>query len=130
MAVGVAAPDPVRDPLAILPGLESLFVAGDLPWGGDEQTISQGMFEPGAGYDTVVVSSWRQIIDLADPDASVGTNTIGQSGNPASPHFKDQVDDWANVRFHPLPLSRDRVAEFAESTITLQPAIPHAARLR
>src|SRR5213592_385195 len=41
-------------PLALLPGLEPLFVAAELEWGGDEQTISQGMFEPGAGYDAVV----------------------------------------------------------------------------
>ncbi|HXJ64453.1 MAG TPA: penicillin acylase family protein, partial [Actinomycetota bacterium] len=108
-------------PLAILPGTESIFVGAELEWGGDEQTISQGMFEPGAGYGTVVVSSWRQIIDLADVDRSVATNTIGQSGNPASPHYRDQVDDWSTWRGHPLPLSRDELDRVAESTITLVP---------
>jgi penicillin G amidase len=108
-------------PLAILPGLEELFVAGEIEIGGDEQTISQGMFEPGVGYDAVVVSSWRQIIDLANTDASIGTNTIGQSGNPASPHYKDQIADWAAARSHPIPLSRDRVDEIAATTATLVP---------
>jgi penicillin amidase len=108
-------------PLAILPGLESLFVAGGHEWGGDEQTVSQGMFEPGEGWDTVVVSSWRQIVDLADVDASTVTNTVGQSGNPASRHYADQVEDWAHVRYHPAPLSREAVDEIAESRLTLRP---------
>ena len=96
-------------------------MAADLEWGGDEQTISQGMFEPGAGYGTVVVSSWRQIIDLSNPDASVGTNTVGQSGNPASPHYRDQIDDWSTWRGHPLPLSRAEVDRIAESTAHAPP---------
>jgi penicillin amidase len=108
-------------PLAILPGCDDLFVAGDLEHGGDEQTINQGMFEPGTGYGMVVVSSWRQIIDLSNVDDSVGTNTIGQSGNPASPHFGDQVEDWSSERYHPLPLSPAKVAEIAESKLTLLP---------
>jgi penicillin amidase len=95
---------------------------GGREWGGDEQTVSQGMFEPGAGWDTVVVSSWRQIIDLSDVDASRVTNTVGQSGNPASPHYADQVEDWASVGYHPAPLSREAVDRIAESTITLRPA--------
>src|SRR5262249_17271965 len=108
-------------PLAILPGLDELFVAADLEWGGDGQTISQGVFEAGDRYDTVVVSSWRQIVDLSDVDASVGTNTIGQSGNPTSPHYRDQVGDWSTWRGHPLPISRDAVDAVAESTVTLRP---------
>jgi penicillin amidase len=108
-------------PLAILPGLESLFVAAEIEIGGDEQTIHQGMFEPGAGYDAVVIPSWRHVIDLSDVDASVGTNTVGQSGNPASPHYKDLVELWSTGRYHPLPLSRDKVDGLAESSITLRP---------
>ncbi len=108
-------------PLAILPGLESLFVAAEIEIGGDEQTIHQGLFEPGAGYNAVVIPSWRHVIDLADVDASVGTNTVGQSGNPASPHYKDLVELWSTGRYHPLPLSRAKVDEIAESTATLVP---------
>src|SRR5205814_2211834 len=51
--------------LALIPGLDELLVGGEAPWGGDEQTVCQGMYEPGSGgYDVVVVSSWRQILDV------------------------------------------------------------------
>lgn len=108
--------------LAIIPELRELFTGGEAPHGGDEQTVNQGTFEPGVGtYDTVVVSSWRQIVDLSDLDSSVGTHTVGQSGNPASPHFKDLFPLWSNVDYHPLPFTRAAVEAATESALTLLP---------
>jgi len=105
-----------------VPDLEELFTVGVAPHGGDEQTINQGIFEPGGGtYDTVVVSSWRQIIDLSDLDASVGTHTAGQSGNPASPHFNDLFALWSAGRYHPLPFTRAAVEAATESRLLLTP---------
>ena len=108
--------------LARVPGLGDLFTGGEMPIGGDEQTVLQSMYEPGAGtYDAVVVPSWRQILDPSDWDASVGTHTVGQSGNPASPHFADLFPLWAEGRHHPLPFSRSAVEAAAESTQRLVP---------
>ena len=108
-------------PLAAIPDLAEVFTVGDTPWGGDEQTVSQGMFEPGTGYDAVIVSSWRQIIDLADLDASVGTHTVGQSGNPASPHWADLFPLWSAGQYHPLPFSRPAVEGATEFRMELVP---------
>jgi penicillin amidase len=69
----------------------------------------------------VVVPSWRQIIDLGDIDASVGVNTTGQSGHPASPHFRDQVALWAAGDYHPLPFTRAAVEEAAVAELRLLP---------
>ena len=108
--------------LAIIPDLAELFTGGEAPWGGDEQTVCQGLFEPGSGtYDVVVVPSWRQILDLSDWDASVGTHTVGQSGNPASPHFNDLFPLWSTGQCHPLPYTRAAVEAAAESAMTLIP---------
>ncbi len=107
--------------LARVPDLAELFTGGELGWGGDEQTVCQGMYEPGAGYDAVVVPSWRQIIDLSDLDASVGTHTVGQSGNPASPHFKDLFPLWSTGQYHPLPFTRAAVEAATESRLELLP---------
>ena len=107
--------------LAIIPDLADLFTAGEVEVGGDEQTVHQGMFEPGLSYEVVVAPSWRQVIDLADLDASVGTNTVGQSGNPASPHFGDLVELWGSGRHHPMPFSREAVERAAEATLRLLP---------
>jgi penicillin amidase len=98
-----------------------LFSAGDVEVGGDEQTVLQGMFEPGSSYDVVVTASWRQIVDLSDWDASVGTHAPGQSGNPADPHWADLLPLWASGQHHPMPFSRSAVEDASETTFRLTP---------
>lgn len=107
--------------LALIPGLDRLFTAGEVELGGDEQTVNQALFEPGVPYEVAVIPSWRMIVDLADLDASVGANTLGQSGNPASPHFKDQLDLWARGEHHPMPFSRRAVEAATRATLRLLP---------
>lgn len=108
-------------PLAAVPELAGLFTAGEVAIGGDEQTVCQTMFEPEDGYDAAVVPSWRQIIDTADPDSSVGVHTTGQSGNPASAHWNDQLPLWSGGEYHPLPLTPAAVERLALSTLRLTP---------
>lgn len=107
--------------LARVPDLAPLFTAGEVEVGGDEQTVSQGLFEPGWSYQAVVVPSWRQILDPSDWDASVGTHTVGQSGHPASPHFADLLELWAEGEHHPMPFTRPAVEAAAEATLHLLP---------
>ncbi|MFC7175579.1 penicillin acylase family protein [Halosegnis marinus] len=45
-------------------------------------------------------SSWRMVVA---GDESYGVIPGGQSGNPYSPHYDDQLDDWANGRYHAIP---------------------------
>lgn len=108
-------------PLAMIHDVEELFAAGIVEAGGDAQTINQSAFEPGSGYGVAVLASWRQIIDLADVDASLGVLTTGQSGNPLSPHWNDQMELWARGEYHPLPFTRPAVEAHAASTMTLSP---------
>ncbi|MFN2545384.1 MAG: penicillin acylase family protein [Actinomycetota bacterium] len=107
--------------LAMIPDLAEMFTPGIVDIGGDEQTVLASLFEPGFGYDAEVVPSWRHIIDLSDIEASVGVHTVGQSGHPASPHFRDFVELWSKGEYHPLPYSRARVEEAAEHTLRLAP---------
>jgi penicillin G amidase len=106
---------------ALIPDLAELFTAAEGPLGGDEQTVLQGLYEPGSSYEALVVPSWRQVIDLGDLDASVGTHTVGQSGNPASPHFSDLYPLWSTGRYHPLPFTRGAVESAAVSKLDLLP---------
>ena len=40
----------IAHPLASIPGLEPLFTAADIPFGGDEQTVAQGGFDGSLGF--------------------------------------------------------------------------------
>ncbi|HEX2030953.1 MAG TPA: penicillin acylase family protein [Actinomycetota bacterium] len=107
--------------LALIPDLAELFTGGVVELGGDEQTLLQGNFEPGAGYDVSVCPSWRQVVDLGDLDASAAVFPGGQSGNPASPHFADQLELWGRGELHPMPFSRGAVEAAADAMLRLVP---------
>ena len=107
--------------LAAAPGLGELFTVGEVELGGDEQTVAQALFEPGVPYDVVVVPSWRQVVDLGDLDAAVSVLTLGQSANPESPHYRDQLSLWAAGEHHPMPFTRDAVERETSAVLRLEP---------
>jgi penicillin amidase len=108
-------------PLGRMPGLEPLFVAAEIPLGGDEQTVNNAGFEGDGPFDVYVVPSWRVVYDLANLDASMGILPTGQSGNPSSPHWNDQTDAWAAGQLRPLPFTRPAVDAAATDRLTIVP---------
>lgn len=78
-------------PLAKIPGLEPLFVAVDEPLGGDEQTVAAAGMDAVAGRTAAVIASVRMVWDLADLPGCAFAVPAGVSGNPASPHWRDQT---------------------------------------
>ena len=108
-------------PLGRMPGLEPLFVAAELPLGGDEQTVNNAGFEGDGPFEVYVVPSWRAVYDLSNLDDSMGILPTGQSGNPASPHWNDQTDAWAAGGLRPLPFTRAAVEAAALERLTIAP---------
>jgi penicillin amidase len=108
-------------PLGAIPGLGSLFTAGEAELGGDEQTVAQGGFDGRDGYLVDVIASWRAVYDLADLDRSIGVLPAGVSGNPASSHWNDQFPLWIAGEHHPLPFTRPAVEAAAMATLRLLP---------
>jgi penicillin amidase len=66
-------------------------------------------------------ASWRQLVDFSDLDKALWVHTGGQSGHPASGHYRDLVHHWASGRYRPLLWSRDRVEAEAEARLILVP---------
>ena len=85
---------------------------------GDANTVNA---TSGANYQQTAGASWREILDVGDWDRSVITNVPGESGDPASPHYSDLLQDWAQGRYHPLPYSRKAVEAATEERIELVP---------
>ena len=78
----------------------------------------------GPDYSQTHGASYREIIDLADWDRSVTTNTPGESNVPGSPHYGDLLAPWAAGQYHPLPYSRRAVEAAAEQRLLLVPNAP------
>jgi penicillin amidase len=82
---------------------------------------------PRAGYgDTVFATgtsaaTFREVMDLADWDRSIGTSAPGQSGQPGSPHFDDLAKLWAAEQYFPYSFSQALVEKNAEATLVLRP---------
>ena len=65
---------------------------------GDDLTLN-----PGAnGGEVTGGASWRMVVDFSDLGHSFGIYPGGQSEDPASPHYDDQVKPWAEGRYLPL----------------------------
>jgi penicillin amidase len=103
-------------PLARIPGLDALFTAAAIPFGGDQDTVSLGALDARLGHRPAVVPSIRSVWDLGDLERSVGVVPSGVSGNPASPHWADQAPLFAAGDAKPSGFASETVA-----TLTLRP---------
>jgi penicillin amidase len=92
---------------------------GPAPRGGDGFTVSA----TGSSDNQTGGGSFKIIVDTEDWDNSIGQNTPGQSGNPASPHYRDLFEMWAQGKYFPIAYSRGKVESVAEERVTLQPAV-------
>ncbi|HUF28921.1 MAG TPA: penicillin acylase family protein [Gemmatimonadaceae bacterium] len=90
---------------------------GPLPRGGYGNTVNA----TGGRDNQTSGASFRIVVDLGDWDLAVGTNTPGQSGDPASPHYRDLFAMWANDRFFPVLYSRERVEAATGARVMLTP---------
>jgi len=80
----------------------------------------------GAGGSMATVNvgpyvSMRLIADPADWNNTRHGIALGASGDPASPHYKDQLEDWRQVSPRIFPFSSEAVARAAKQTLILTP---------
>ena len=90
---------------------------GPLPRGGGSNTLNanHGNDRQRSG------ASFRMIVDTADWDAAVGTNTPGQSGDPRSPYYNNLFKGWNEADYFPLYYSREKVELATDSKTILNP---------
>jgi penicillin amidase len=119
---GKVHPVAFNHPLGSQKPLDKIFSRGPYPFGGDANTVWQSGYNPKLPFkvEGSFSASWRQIIDLADWDASRAIHTTGQSGHPASKHYDDMIRLWLKGEFHPMPWSRERVEANAEARLRLE----------
>lgn len=102
-----------QHPLAVAPLIGSQFTIPPFPQdgtGGLAATVNVG-----------ASVSMRLIADPSNWDKTQHGITLGQSGIPSSPHWKDQLADWRAVTPREFPFSEAAVAKATKETLTLEP---------
>ncbi|HEV7843991.1 MAG TPA: penicillin acylase family protein [Pyrinomonadaceae bacterium] len=100
-------------PLASTPLVGQQFVIPPLPQNGagdSTQTINVG-----AGV------SMRFIADASDWDKTQQGLALGESGDPSSPHWKDQLGDWRAITPRAFPFTKSGVISAQKEIILLVP---------
>jgi penicillin amidase len=96
-------------PLSAAKPLNLFLTIGPLPRSGDGYSPNNGAYSLAAPYAVTTHSSERQIVDLADVDASLSIIPTGESGQPFAPHWGDQLRMWGAGEYKPMALSRERI---------------------
>jgi len=66
--------------------------------------------------------SMRMVADLGDLDNSVENITLGESGQPFSPYYKDQFEAWYHGQSFPMLFSDEAVQKGTVHRLVLEPA--------
>lgn len=112
----------VRHPLepAVNAETRAKLDVGPAPRHGDGLTIDA----TGGADNQTSGGSFKILVDTENWDSAVGVNNPGQSGDPASPHYRDLFELWSKGRYFPAFYSRDKIESVTEQRIDLEPAAP------
>ncbi|HEX9767075.1 MAG TPA: penicillin acylase family protein, partial [Nitriliruptorales bacterium] len=103
------------------PALARVFNRGPVPIGGDSCTIPQAAVVAGAPFEAPMgFPNMRMAVPTGDWSAARWALAGGQSGDPTSPHYDDQVAPWQASGI-PIAWTSDQVAAAAIATLTLRP---------
>jgi len=96
-------------PLAAVKPLDLVLNIGPVRRAGDGYSPNNGAYPLTKPFAQRTHPSERQIVDLADVNASVSVIPTGESGMPFSKYWGDQTRLWAEGRYKPMALARDRI---------------------
>ena len=90
---------------------------------GDADTIQASAYgwQPGTPFDVTILSVYRQVVDLAAPAAATFVVPGGAGGDPAGPHFADQLPLWARHERVPMLFGWPDVLAAERSRTELRP---------
>jgi penicillin amidase len=106
-------------PALVIPGRVDERRVGPLPIGGSGSTPMAMSY--GNDFRVTAGASVRLVMDVGGWDNSMVINTPGQSGDPASPHYRDMFPRWASGHYVPFAWSRAKVLSQAERIIHATP---------
>lgn len=115
-------------PLGRAPGLEgaaNFFRVNRSPQSiaGGKETVNKASWPLGDDFSVKFGPSLRHVVDFGSIEDALMCYPGGQSGQPFSPHYADQVDYWLSGAGHPMPVSREGIERHKAARLDLVPAV-------
>ncbi|MEY4038189.1 MAG: hypothetical protein RIR67_499 [Bacteroidota bacterium] len=100
-----------QHPLGKVNALKPFFNVGPFEVSGSMEVINNLFFDftEDGKYLVKGGPSTRRIIDFSDIENSWSILPTGQSGNPMSPHYKDQAEMYNTGKFRKMKLNKDEI---------------------
>ncbi len=98
-----------------------IFNVGPIPVGGSPNTVNKGEYNFAKPYAVNSGASMRRIVDLANPEVCLSVIPGGQSGQPFSPHYKDQVTLWWKGQYRIVSMAAPRTSASSKEVLRLKP---------
>ena len=110
-------------PMGLRRPLDRVWNIGPLPHGGDANTVNPGPVDPlnPLGNPDFAIASGRMVVEVGAWDLARFCLPGGQSGNPFSPHYADQVELWLEGDAMVIPYSSKAVDRTIRSRLHLIP---------
>ena len=120
---GTVHPLEIRHAMGSVPALGWLLNVGPHDVPGSREVINNLAFvyDSTGVYPVTSGPSTRRVIDFSDPAGGRSILPTGQSGNPFSPHYKDQARRFASGKYRPMLLDTEDIREASENTLRLIP---------
>ncbi len=121
---GAIRPLTLIHPIGRRKPLDRIWNRGPFAWGGDANTVAQASPNPADPTDgtTVAIASLRMVVDVGAWERSRWVLPGGQSGNPFSPHYDDQLPLWRRGEGIPIAWDEPAVAAATLATLELTPS--------
>jgi penicillin amidase len=119
---GTVRPLTFKHPVGEKKPMDKVFNLGPFPWGGDSNTIAQAavsFLDPTA--NSPFVASMRMAVDVGEWDANRFILPGGQSGNPMSPHYDDQLDLYREGGAISIAWSPEKLATAVVEKLEIHP---------
>lgn len=122
-AWGTVRPLTLLHPIGLRKPLDKVYNLGPFPWGGDQNTVAQCGADPlNPEANPPMIQSMRMVVDLGRFENSRWVLPGGQSGNPMSPHYADQLPLWKAGDGVPIPFTPEQVEASSTRRLLLAPS--------
>ena len=98
-----------------IPQLGKVLNPPPAPLSGDGDTPRSGSYGLDSPFMVTGTSVARYVFDAGDWNNSAWIVPFGSSGHPSSPHYSDQMLDWADVKLIPMLYDWERIEAESET---------------